>query len=112
MDNVEKIFTFWLPFVVAISSLLINVVQLINYKRVRNKISVWAKDAKGMVSSIVGIQKNIKNKKLSSLSDVESNVETLGHFSNSMFVSMEEELGRTKREITMKKRKRVNSDKK
>lgn len=112
MDNVEKIFTFWVPFAVAISSLLINVVQLISYKRVRNKISVWAKDAKGMVSSIVGIQKNIKNKKLTSLSDVESNIETLGHFSNSMFVSMEEELGRVKREITIKKRKRVNNDKK
>jgi len=111
MGNLEKTFTFWIPFAVAILSLLINIVQLINYKRVRNKISVWAKDAKGMVSSIVGIQKNIKNKKLTTLSDVESNIETLGHFSNSMFVSMEEELGRTKREIKIRRRKRSNNDK-
>ncbi|MBI3290719.1 hypothetical protein HYZ76_00385 [Candidatus Falkowbacteria bacterium] len=95
----REIFTFWVPFLVAIISLIINVIQMIGYRRVRNKISVWAKDAKGMISSIVGIEDNIKNKKITSLAGVNSNIQTLGNFANSMFVSMEEELGRTKREI-------------
>ena len=60
--DVGTIFTFWLPFLVAIGSLSLNFIQLIGYRRVRNKISVWAKDSKGMISSIVGIQENIKKK--------------------------------------------------
>lgn len=104
--TIRELFTFWIPFIVAITSLVVNIVQLISYRRVRNKISVWAKDAKGMISSIVGIQENIKKKKITSLSGVNSNIETLGNFANSMFVSLEEELGRTKREITLGSKKK------
>jgi len=99
--TLRDIFTFWIPFVVAIISLIVNIVQLIGYRKVRNKISIWAKDAKGMASSIVGIQENIKNKKITTMSGVDSNVETLANFANSMFISMEEELGRQKKEITL-----------
>lgn len=99
--SIEDILKFWVPFFVAMVSLLINIAQLIGYRRVRNKISVWAKDAKSMTTSIIGVQQNIKKKKLTTISGVSSNIETLGNFANSMFVSMEEELGRTKREIKL-----------
>jgi hypothetical protein len=101
----DDFFRFWLPVGVAIISLILNLVQFFGNKKVRNKISIWAKDAKGVISSIIGIQKNIKIKKISSLDDVMTNMDTLANFANSMFVSMEEELGRKKREIKMKKKK-------
>ena len=106
----DEFFKLWLPIGVAIVSLVINIVQWFGYRRVRNKISVWAKDAKGMVTSIVGIQKNIKTKKISSLDDATSNLDTLANFSNSMFTSMEEELGRKTREIKIKKKKRKKNN--
>lgn len=93
----------WIPFIIAVVSLILNVAQFIGYRRVRNKISIWAKDARSVINSIVGIQKNIRNKKINSLNDVVTNLETLSNFSNSMFVSMEEELGNHKREIKSKK---------
>lgn len=101
MGILEDIFKFWIPFLVAIISLLVNIVQLVGYRRVRNKISVWAKDAKGMATSLIDLQDGITKKKINSLSSVKSNMSTLGNFANSMFVSMEEELGRTKREIKL-----------
>lgn len=105
MGILEDIFKFWMPFTVAIISLLINIVQLVGYRRVRNKISVWAKDAKSMATSLIDLQDGIKRKKINSLSSVKSNMATLGNFANSMFVSMEEELGRTKREIKLPTKK-------
>lgn len=108
MEN--DIFNFWTPFLVALISLGVNIVQLVGYRRVRNKITVWAKDAKGMITSIVGLQDNIKKKKVSKLSAVSSNLDTLANFANSMFVSMEEELGHTKREIKLPKRKAPKED--
>jgi hypothetical protein len=103
VKQISEILAFWIPFSIAIFSLTINVVQLLGYKRVRNKISIWAKDSKGVINSIVGIQKNIKVKKITSLNDVETNLDTLSNFANSMFISMEEELGNNKREIKHKK---------
>ena len=91
--------TFLASIVLAVMSLFLNVVQQFQYKRVKNKIGVWAKDAKSMASSIVGMQKNIKVKKISSLADVSTNLETLANFANSMYTSLEEELGRTKKDI-------------
>ncbi len=99
---------FWLPLTVTGLSLAINFWQFFNRRRIRNKIVVWAKDAKGMINSIIGVQKNIKNKKITSLGGVSSNLETLANFSNSMFLSLEEELGNKKREITIKKKKKSN----
>jgi hypothetical protein len=92
--------TFIVSSVIAIVALIVNIVQQLNYRRVKNKIGIWSKDAKGMASSIVGMQENIKDKKISSLSDVSSNLETLGNFANSMYTSMEEEMGRQKKDIT------------
>lgn len=103
----KEVITFWLPFMVAVVSLGLNILQMIGYRRVKNKITVWAKDAKSMTTSIVGLQSNIKKKKITSLGGVSSNIETLGNFANSMFVSMEEELGRTKREIKLPTRKQT-----
>jgi hypothetical protein len=91
---------FIISIVIAIAALVVNIVQQLNYRRVKNKIGVWAKDAKSMATSIVGMEENIKDKKISSLSDVSSNLETLGNFANSMYTSMEEEMGRQKKEIT------------
>lgn len=106
----DEFFKFWLPVSVAIISLSLNLVQFFNNRKVKNKISIWAKDAKGIVSSIVGVQKNIKIKKINSLNDVITNMETLNNFANSMFISMEEELGRKKREITAKRKKPKKND--
>ncbi|PIT89273.1 MAG: hypothetical protein COU27_01200 [Candidatus Levybacteria bacterium CG10_big_fil_rev_8_21_14_0_10_36_7] len=76
----------------------------ISSKKRKNQIAIWAKDAKSMASSIVGIQENIKTKKISSLQDVSTNIETILNFANSMYVSMEEELGKKSREILKKKK--------
>lgn len=102
MDDFIKI---WLPMAVAVASLILNIIQWFGYRRVRNKISIWAKDSRSMVTSIIGIQKNIKNKKINSLNDVTTNMDTLSNFANSMFISMEEEMGNKKREIKIKKNK-------
>jgi gas vesicle protein len=91
---------FLVSILIAILSLVINVVQQLTYKQVKNKIRIWSKDAKGMATSIIGMQENIKEKKITSLSDVSSNLETLGNFANSMYTSMEEEMGNTKKDIT------------
>jgi hypothetical protein len=91
---------FIISILIAVVALVVNIVQQLNYKRVRNKIGIWSKDAKSMATSIVGMQENIKEKKVSSLSDVSSNLETLGNFANSMYTSMEEEMGRQKKDIT------------
>jgi hypothetical protein len=91
---------FIISFLIAVVALVANIVQQLNYKRVRNKIGVWSKDAKSMTNSIVGMRDNIEEKKISSLSDVSSNLETLGNFANSMYTSMEEEMGRQKKDIT------------
>ena len=99
----NDVLSLWLPFAIALISLVLNVLQFIGYRRVKNKISVWAKDARSVINSIVGIQKNIRNKKINSLNDVMTNLEVLSNFSNSMFISMEEELGNKKREIKPKK---------
>jgi len=102
----DKFFTLWLPIIAAASSLILNIIQWFGYRRVRNKIDIWAKDSKSMITSIVGIQKHIKNKKINSLDDVMTNMDTLSNFANSMFISMEEELGNKKREIKIKKKKK------
>lgn len=107
----KELITFWLPFMIAVVSLGLNILQMIGYRRVKNKITVWAKDAKSMTTSIVGLQSNIKKKNVTSLGGVSSNIETLGNFANSMFVSMEEELGRTKREIKLPTRKSQSNGK-
>lgn len=99
----NDVLSLWVPFAIALVSLVLNVLQFIGYRRVKNKISVWAKDARSVINSIVGIQKNIRSKKINSLNDVVTNLETLSNFSNSMFISMEEELGNKKREIKPKK---------
>lgn len=93
---------FLISIIIAFVALIINLVQQLNYKRVRNKIGIWAKNAKSMTNSIVGIQENIKEKKITLLSDVSSNLETLGNFANSMYTSMEEEMGRKKKDIISK----------
>jgi len=85
---------------IAIIALIINLVQGLNYRRVKGKIKIWSKNAKGMVTSIVGLQENIKNKKVSSLDAAISNLETLSNFANSMYTSMEEEMGKNKKDIT------------
>jgi len=90
---------FLLTLVLAILALVFNIVQYFNYKRVKNKISIWAKDARSMANSIVEMEDNIKNKKITTLSDASSNLNTMGNFANSMYTSMEEEMGRTKRDI-------------
>lgn len=97
--NVEALFTLWVPIAIAVFSLSVNVIQLFTYRKVRNKISIWARDSKSMISSIVDVQKNIKNKKIATLDSVSSNLDILSNFANSMFVSMAEELGHNKREI-------------
>jgi len=91
---------FLLTFVIAILALVFNIVQFMSYRRVKNKISIWAKDAKSMANSIVEMQDNIKNKKITTLADASSNLDTMGNFANSMYTSMEEEMGHTKRDIT------------
>jgi hypothetical protein len=91
---------FLISFAIAAVALVVNLVQHLNYRQVKNKIGVWSKDAKSMASSIVGMQENIKKEKITSLGDVSSNLETLGNFANSMYTSMEEELGRNKKDIT------------
>jgi hypothetical protein len=91
---------FIISLLVAVAALVVNIVQQLNYRRVKNKIGIWSKDAKSMASSIVGMQENIADKKISSLADVSSNLETLGNFANSMYTSMEEEMGRQKKDIT------------
>lgn len=94
---------FWVSTAVAVASLLVNIIQAFGRRRVKHKISVWSRDAKSTVTSIVGMLKNIKKKKITSIDDAATNLETLKNFANSMFISMEEELGRTKREINEKK---------
>jgi hypothetical protein len=91
---------FLISLLIAMVSLVTNIVQQLNTKRVKNKIGVWAKDAKSMASSIVGMQANIEEKKITSLADASSNLETLGNFANSMYTSMEEEMGNQKKDIT------------
>jgi hypothetical protein len=91
---------FVISLIIATVAFIANILQQFSYRRVKNKIGVWSKDAKSMATSIIGLQGNIKNKKVSSLSDVSSNLETLGNFANSMYTSMEEELGRKKKDIT------------
>ncbi|RJR31621.1 hypothetical protein C4569_01525 [Candidatus Parcubacteria bacterium] len=80
-----------------------NILQVFGKRRIQNKISIWSRDAKGMVTSIVGMLKNIKRKRIVTMADAATNLETLKNFANSMFVSLEEELGRNKREISEKK---------
>jgi len=94
---------FWISSIVAVVSLMINILQVFGRRRMQNKISIWSRDSKSMVTSIVGMLKNIKKKKICSVADAGTNLETLKNFANSMFVSMEEELGRVKREIHEKK---------
>jgi uncharacterized protein YPO0396 len=93
---------FFITLIITIAALIVNIVQQLSYRQVKNKIGIWSKDAKSMASSIVGMQDNIKAEKITSLADVSSNLETLGNFANSMYTSMEEELGRQKKEITNK----------
>jgi len=92
---------FLISILITIVSLVLNVIQQLTYRQVKNKINIWSKDAKSMATSIIGMQENIKEKKLSSLSDVSSNLETLGNFANSMYTSMGDELGKQKKDITM-----------
>jgi hypothetical protein len=94
--------TFIVSSAIAVVALAANVIQQFNYRRVKNKIGVWSKDAKSMAASIVGMQENIKNKKISSLADASSDLETLGNFANSMYTSMEEEMGKQKKDIQTK----------
>jgi len=91
---------FIISIAIATIALVVNIVQQLNYKRVKNKIGVWSKDSKSMATSIIGMQENIKENKITSLSDVSSHLETLGNFANSMYTSMEEEMGRQKKDIT------------
>lgn len=83
---------FWLPLIIAGVSLALNIFQIYNYKRVRNKISIWARDAKGMLESLKGMRENIQHKKITSLSDVSSHLNTLENFAVSMSSSMNEEI--------------------
>jgi len=101
MDKAEL--AFWISTGVAGVSLLINIFQAFGRRRIKHKIAVWATDAKSTVTSIVGMLNNIKKKKICQIEDAATNLETLKNFANGMFVSMEEELGRNKREIKEKK---------
>ena len=91
---------FYVPLIIAVVFLFINIFQQLTHRRTKHKIEVWAKNAKSITESIVDIQEDIKNKKVSSFADISNTLDTLANFADGMYISMEDELGKKRKSIS------------